>query len=191
MTGRSHDLISLASLLTVASLYPPTSLNLTTTVSCFVGGVVGALVPDMDQATNRLWDMLPAGNFIGRILRNLMLSHRTISHSLLGIFIFYKILVFVMPKLFNADYVNITLVIASLMIGYISHIVSDSLTKDGVPLFFPLQYKVGIPPIRALRFTTGKFVESVIIFPATLVYIFYLVYTKKDIFLNLIYLIRN
>lgn len=54
MTGRTHDLISFASLLTVASFYPPTSLNLTTTVACLVSSVVGALVPDMDQATNRL-----------------------------------------------------------------------------------------------------------------------------------------
>jgi uncharacterized metal-binding protein len=91
MTGRTHDLISFASLLTVASIYPPSNLNLTTTVACVVSSVVGALVPDMDQATNRLWDMLPAGNFIGKIFRNLMLHHRTISHSLLDR-LSYKIL---------------------------------------------------------------------------------------------------
>lgn len=135
--------------------------------------------------------MLPAGNFVGKVFRNLMLHHRTISHSLLGIFIFYKILEFIIPKLLNPDYVNTTLVVVSLMIGYISHLIADSLTKEGVPLFFPFQFKIGIPPVKAFRITTGKFVETVIIFPGTLIYIFYMVYIRKEIFLGLIHLIRS
>jgi inner membrane protein len=191
MTGRTHDLISFASLLTITSIYPPESLNLTTTVACLMGSVVGALVPDMDQATNRLWDMLPAGNFVGRVFRHLMLQHRTISHSIIGAFIFYKILDIFIPKLLNPDYVNSSIVIVSLMIGYVSHLIADSLTKEGVPLFFPLQFKIGIPPIRSLRITTGKFVETIIIFPGVLIYVFWLIYQKKEIFINLIHLIRS
>src|SRR3990167_7931732 len=99
MTARTHDLIAFASLLTVASYNPPGELNISTVVTCLVGSVVGALAPDMDQATNRLWDMLPAGNLVGRLLRNLMLRHRTISHSFLGIFLFYKLLDFAVPRL--------------------------------------------------------------------------------------------
>lgn len=191
MTGRTHDLISFASLLKVASIYPPSSLNLTTAVTCMMGSVVGALIPDMDQATNRLWDMLPAGNFVGKIFRHLMLGHRTISHSLLGVYLLFKIFFYVVPMVFNPLYVDSNLVIASLMIGVVSHLFSDSLTKDGIPLFFPFKIKIGIPPLKALRITTGKFVETVIVFPATLIYIFYLVYTRKEVFINLIHLIRN
>jgi inner membrane protein len=191
MTGRTHDLISFASLLTVTAASPPTSLNLFTTISCLMGSVVGALVPDMDQATNRLWDLLPAGNFVGKILRHLMLEHRTISHSILGVYLFYKLIVFLIPRLLNPAYVNSQLVVASLMIGIISHLIADSVTKEGVPLFFPFKIKIGIPPIKALRITTGKFVESVIVFPGTLIYIFYLIYQRKEVFLSLIHLIRS
>lgn len=191
MTGRTHDLISFASLLTVASFYPPNSLNLTTTVACVVGSVIGALVPDMDQATNRLWDMLPAGNFVGKIFRNLMLHHRTISHSLLGSFIFYKILDVLIPKLFNPNYVNSQFIIISLLVGYISHLIADSMTKEGIPLFFPFQFKIGIPPLKFLRITTGKFMETFFIFPGTVVYIFWLIYSRKEVFLILIDLIRS
>jgi inner membrane protein len=191
MTGRTHDLISFASLLTVVSLHPPSNLNLITAIASMMGGVVGALVPDMDQATNHLWDLLPAGNFVGKIFRNLMLQHRTISHSILGGFIFYNMLLYIIPKILNPEYVNISLVIASLMIGYISHLFADCFTKEGLPLFFPFQFKIGIPPIKSFRITTGKFVETFIFFPGTLIYIFYLIFTKNEVFLYLIQLIKS
>lgn len=191
MTGRTHDLISFASLLTFASLYPPDKLNFTTTIACLMGSVVGALVPDMDQATNRLWDLLPVGNIVGRVFRHLMLEHRTISHSILGIYIFFKILEIIIPKLFNPSYVDANLVIASLMIGMVSHLFADSLTKEGVPLFFPFKIKVGIPPIKALRITTGKFAETFLVFPGVLIYIFWLVYKYYPVFLKLVSLIKS
>jgi len=191
MTARTHDLVAFASLLTVASIIPPAELNFSTTVTCLVGSVIGALAPDMDQATNRLWDLLPAGNIIGRILRNLMLRHRTISHSLLGIFIFYKILDFAIPRLLNPAYVNGQLVIAAIMIGLVSHIVSDMFTKEGVPILFPITVKVGIPPFEALRITTGKFVENFLVFPGVLAYIFWLVVNRREVFVSLVKLIQS
>src|SRR3972149_10273116 len=191
MTSRTHDLIAFASLLTVASLNPPTQLNISTTISCLVGSVVGALAPDMDQATNRLWDLLPAGNLVGKLLRNLMLRHRTISHSLLGIFLFYKLLDFAIPKLLNPAYVNGQLVIAAVMIGLVSHIAADMFTKEGVPILFPITVKVGIPPFEVLRITTGKFVENFIVFPGVLAYIFWLVVERREVFVSLVKLIES
>ena len=191
MTARTHDLIAFASLLTVASYNPPGELNISTVVTCLVGSVVGALAPDMDQATNRLWDMLPAGNLVGRLLRNLMLRHRTISHSFLGIFLFYKILDFVIPRILNPAYVNGQLVAVAIMIGLISHIAADMFTKEGVPLLFPITVKVGIPPFEALRITTGKFVENFLVFPAVLAYIFWLVVERREVFVFLVKLIES
>ena len=156
-----------------------------------MGSVVGALVPDMDQATNRLWDLLPAGNIVGRIFRHLMLEHRTISHSLLGVFIFWKLNQFLIPRLFNPAYVNTDFVTSSLMIGMVSHLIADSLTKEGIPLFFPLKLSIGFPPFKQLRITTGKFVETFFVFPGVLIYIFYLIYNKHQIFLDLLKLIKN
>jgi inner membrane protein len=191
MTGRTHDIIAFAGILTAASFNPPQSLNLFTTIGCLMGGVIGALIPDMDQATNRLWDMFPAGNFVGRILRHAMLGHRTLSHSLLGFYLLFKLLQFVLPYILNADYLNIDLVLTSILIGMASHLVADSFTKDGIPLLFPLKVKVGIPPIKKLRFTTGKFVENILVFPAVLIYIFWLIWEKKDVFINLLSLVRS
>src|SRR3990167_6754525 len=105
MTARTHDAFAFASLITAAVYYPPQSLNLATLFTSFVGNVIGSLIPDMDQASNRLWDLLPAGNFLGKIFRRLFISHRSISHSLLGGYILYRLLVIVLPILFNTDYI--------------------------------------------------------------------------------------
>jgi inner membrane protein len=191
MTSRTHDLIAFGSLLTVAVLYPPRNLNIPTLFSCLIGNIIGALMPDMDQATNRLWDLLPAGNAIGRIFRRLMISHRTISHSILGIFIIYHLLKFIIPKVLNPVYIHTDLVIFSILTGFISHIAADSLTREGIPLFFPVKFKIGFPPFEFLRITTGKFMEKFIIFPGVLAYIIWLVYYQKDLFLSLIKLIKN
>jgi inner membrane protein len=191
MTSRTHDLIAFGTLLTAATFNPPNNLNISTVFVCLVGNIIGALIPDMDQATNRLWDLLPAGNTLGRVFRKLMLSHRTISHSLLGIYLVNKITSFVIPILLNPVYIYTDLVVYSILLGFISHITADSLTKDGVPLFFPIKFKVGVPPIELFRITTGKFIEKFIIFPAVLVYIFWLTFDKKEVFLAIVKLIHN
>jgi len=191
MTAATHDLAAFAAIITSVALFPPQSLNTTTTFVCLVSCVVGALIPDLDQATNRLWDLLPAGNFVGKIFRNLFLHHRTLSHSLLGIYLFHLLFLFILPKIFNPSTVDINLVYFSLMIGLISHIAGDMLTKDGAPLFFPFSFKIGFPPIKALRITTGKFFEKIIILPSLVVYIVWFVISKKEVFLNLVSLIRS
>jgi inner membrane protein len=191
MTARTHDLFAFSSLITVATYFPPQTLNITTTLTCLVGCVIGALIPDLDQASNRLWDLLPAGNFIGKLFRNLLLHHRTISHSILGIYLFYLLLSYLIPHLLNPGHVDYQIVIISVMIGLISHIFADMLTKDGVPLFFPFSFKIGIPPFKFLRITTGNFVEKFIIFPGITIYILWFIIAQKDIFLSLVKLIST
>lgn len=100
------------------------------------------------------------------LLPLLLLQHRTISHSILGGVIFYKILEFVIPKLLNPAYVDPNIVVASIIIGFVSHIAADMITKEGVPLFFPFPFTIGFPPFKFLRITTGKFMENFIIFPS-------------------------
>lgn len=181
MTSRTHDLFAFASLITVATYHPPASLNLVTTIVASIGSVVGSLMPDLDQASNRLWDLLPGGNFIGRVLKNLFLSHRTISHSLLGVFLFYKILGWILPKLLNPGFLNINLVFDALLIGYLSHLLLDSFTEEGLPLFFPLKWKIGFPPIKSWRIKTGKWVEKFVIFPGIIAYIVWFVAKNQEI----------
>ena len=175
MTARTHDAFAFASLITIAVLRPPESLTVLTLFTSIVGNIVGALIPDMDQATNRLWDLLPAGNTIGRIFRRAFFKHRTLSHSIVGGLLIYKFFEFVLPRVLNAEFVDSNLVLWSIMIGYGSHLLADSLTKEGLPLFFPFDLNIGFPPIEALRITTGKWLENFVVFPAVGIYIFWFV----------------
>lgn len=185
MTARTHDMFAFGSLITAVALFPPSAVNVPTLLTCIVGNIVGALIPDMDQATNRLWDLLPAGNFMGKVFRHLFLSHRTISHSLLGTFIIYKFLEWGLPLVFNPAYVDVHLLLMSVMIGLISHLFADALTKDGIPLFFPLEFKIGIPPLRILRVTTGSFIENWVVLPLTIVYAAIIFHEYQSVFLTL------
>src|SRR3990167_595395 len=165
MTARTHDMFAFASLVTVAVYYPPTSLNTITLFASVVGNIIGSLLPDMDQACNRLWDLLPAGNFLGRIFRRIFISHRTLSHSLLGLFLISHILWWLLHRLINPNFVDINILYVSVMVGFISHLIADALTKEGLPLLFPLKLKFGFPPISTLRITTGKWIENLVVLP--------------------------
>lgn len=177
MTARTHDAFAFASLVTAATFYPPESLTILTLFAAVVGNIIGALIPDMDQASNRLWDLLPWGDSLGKVFRRLFFRHRTLSHSIVGMVIIYKILEFVLPKLLNPVHVDAHIVFVSMMIGYASHLLADSLTKDGLPLFFPLPFGIGIPPFRFMRITTGKWVENFIVLPGVGLYLLWFIRT--------------
>lgn len=186
MTARTHDAFAFASLITVATFYPPTSLNLLTVFTALIGNIIGALIPDMDQASNRLWDLLPAGDKLAKVFRRVFIKHRTLSHSILGAFLIYKGLQWLLPKILNSAFVDQRIVLASIMVGYLSHLLADSLTKEGLPIFFPLKLNLGLPPLKAFRITTGKWVEKVLILPAVALYLLWLISTHQDKLLALI-----
>lgn len=171
MNARTHDAFAFASLVTVAVYHPPQDLTTMTVFAAVVGNIVGSLIPDMDQAGNRLWDLLPIGNTLGKILRKVFYKHRTLTHSLLGAFLIYQFLNWILPKLLNPDFVNVSVVLWSIMIGYFSHLLADSFTKEGIPLLFPLKIDFGIPPIEFLRVTTGSWVENFVVLPGVSLYI--------------------
>lgn len=190
MTARTHDTFAFASLVAATVYYPPSSLNILTLSVAIVGNIVGCLLPDMDQTSNRLWDLLPQGNFLGRIFRRLFLSHRTLSHSLLGCYLLYKGLEWILPRLLNSSYVDPKIVLASIMIGFVSHLIADSVTKEGLPLFFPIRLKFGFPPIKALRVTTGSWFENLVILPGIGVYLIWFIDLNKDKLIGIINLIH-
>lgn len=75
MTARTHDMFAFATLLTATVQYPPATINMPTLISCLIANIVGSLLPDMDQASNRLWDLFPAGNFVGKIFRRVFIQN--------------------------------------------------------------------------------------------------------------------
>ncbi|MCL5091093.1 MAG: metal-dependent hydrolase [Patescibacteria group bacterium] len=186
MTSRTHDLFAFASLVTVAAYYPPASLNLITAAACLVGNIIGSLIPDMDQATNRLWDLLPGGDYLGKFFKKLFLSHRTLSHSFIGFFLLYHLLSWLLPKLLNSNFINVSLVISAVMIGLVSHLLLDAFTEEGLPLFFPLTWKIGFPPLKEWRIKTGKWFEKFIVFPVIVIYLFLFFINNKGVIISIL-----
>jgi membrane-bound metal-dependent hydrolase YbcI (DUF457 family) len=52
--------------------------------------------------------------------------------------------------------------------GYAWHLIADAMTRSGIPLFWPLTSRFGIPPLRALRFTTDTWPEYLVVVALTI-----------------------
>ncbi len=180
MTARSHDSFAFATLVTVSAFIQPQPLNVLTLFVAVIANNIGALIPDMDQAGNRLWDLLPAGDYIGKIFRRIFYKHRTLSHSLLGAFLIFKSLDWLLPKIANPVFINPDIILVSIMIGYLSHLLADSLTEEGLPLLFPLPLNIGFPPIASWRMTTGSWFETYFVQPGIFVYLIWFIATHQQ-----------
>lgn len=191
MTGRTHNVVALASLITVVAVNPPASLNVLTLAGCIFAVEIGALFPDMDQAGNTLWHLFPAGHSLGSILRKVFYKHRTLTHSIAGIFLIYKLLIWLLPKFLNQEFINPGLILISFLIGYISHLIADGFTEEGLPLFFPININFGFPPIKSWRIKTGRWFENLIVYPGLWLYLFWFVHDKREVFVKVLKTISN
>jgi inner membrane protein len=185
MTARTHNAIALASLVTVAVYFPPEHLNLLTLIVGVVGTDIGALIPDLDTGGNYLWGLLPQGQRLGNSLSKVFYKHRTITHSLVGAFLVYEFFNWLLPRIFNPSFIDPHTIFVCIMIGFVSHLVADSFTVEGIPLFFPLKFNIGIPPIKSLRIQTGSWVEKFLVFPAVLIYIVWFANLNKLVLLSI------
>jgi membrane-bound metal-dependent hydrolase YbcI (DUF457 family) len=170
MTSRTHDLAALTALGVVVFIQPLRVVTLSTALIALLANQIGGITPDIDQPTAPFWRNLPIGGVIGRGIDKLLGGHRFLTHSLLGLALFggaaALLLKFLHPIL---PHTNISLVWWAFMIGMLSHLVMDTFTKEGVPWLLPLPYKFGLPPMKALRVTTGKKFETLVVFPGLLV----------------------
>lgn len=112
----------------------------------FVGLAVGSVIPDLDHPRSLL----------GGVVR-----HRGIVHSLLALGVSVAIL-YDLLSVYNAN----SLIAFGFFLGYLSHLVTDSLTPMGVKWLQPFKDW-------SVRFIirTGGFVESVIAFMFTILLI--------------------
>ncbi|HSX39074.1 MAG TPA: metal-dependent hydrolase [Candidatus Saccharimonadales bacterium] len=184
MVGRTHDLAAFTALTYVLTLQPIPQMSLATAIVAVGGNLLGGVAPDLDEPTSVLWNKIPTGSIIGRIIHPLLGSHRMISHSLLGLFLVGWLLKLLLAKISTVLLVNMDLVWWAFMIGYFSHLIADTVTKEGVPWFFPVPVRFGIPPFKAFRITTGAFVEKGVVFPGLLIAEGYLVYLHYSKFLE-------
>ncbi len=163
MTARTHDLAAATALGAAALLVLTTQITLGTALVALVANQLGGIVPDIDQPTAPFWRNLPVGGFFGRLIDKMLGGHRFISHSLLGLVLFgglgYGLLVFLHPAI---PHINIVVVWWAFAIGLVSHLVMDTFTKEGVPWLLPIPIKFGLPPVKELRITTGKGMETAV-----------------------------
>ncbi len=187
MTGRTHDLAAFTALSYIVFTNPLPHISLATALFAFSGNMVGGLAPDIDQPTADLWHKLPGGGVYSRLFTPFLGGHRYISHSLLGIFLFGFISKELLHLANRVILVDMNIVWWSFMIGFISHIIADTFTHEGVPWLFPIPIRFGIPPLAFLRIKTGGLVEKSFVFPGLLmanVYIFYIHYGQVLTFLH-------
>lgn len=169
MTGKSHLTIGVV---TYASIWlqplpffhAPLLGNLSSPavlpVALFLVAI-GSLLPDLDHPDGRLANERLLGLPLLKPLAWLIhaiFGHRGATHSLLALA--GIILAGELPFLPWAP-LHLGFLLGW---GYALHLVADGLTKSGVPLLWPLEYRAGFPPSRRLRFTTGTWREGVVVF---------------------------
>lgn len=187
MTGRTHDLAAFTALNMAFVVASPIEMTAVTLIGAIGANMIGGLMPDIDDATADIWDKVRWGNALSKIIRPLMGGHRMISHSLIGMWIFGQLLDLLLGALSHAILVDMDIIWWAAMIGYFSHLITDSLTTEGVPWLFPIPFRFGFPPLKFTRIKTGGVLEKAVVFPALLLfnaYIVYLNYPTYELFLQ-------
>lgn len=184
MTGRTHDLAAFTAVSYAIATQQVPQLSLGTALFALAANFIGGLAPDLDQPTADLWRRLPAGSVFSRMIAPILGGHRYISHSILGIVLFGFLLNWLLKMASTIILVDMHIVWWAFMLGFVSHLIVDSFTREGVPWLFPIPIKFGFPPFKALRVKTGGFLEKGIVFPSLLLINIYLVYTNYGIYLT-------
>ncbi len=187
MVGRTHDLAAITAITYIIATSPIPKMSLATAVVALSATMIGGLTPDIDQPTAPLWRSLPAGSIIGRLVSPFLGGHRFLSHSLLGILLFSFLSEHLLAMISSVLLVNMHIVWECFMIGFISHLVMDTFTREGVPWLFPFPFHFGIPPLKFFRIKTGGIIEKAVIFPGLLVVNFFLIHSHSQKFLTFLH----
>lgn len=193
MKGRSHVVFGLAGAVVVDSLFhisgpplvgsgQPLTLDAVALKSIYYGfAALGALSPDIDNARSTIGKR---AGFVSKGIQHLA-GHRKLFHSLLGLAMVGVIVWGVQYALglglyhlglhTTGEYLahgiqpggNLQtgpgVALVALLVGYLLHLVADSLTVGGVPWLFPNPVRLGFPPNRNWRFRTGSVMEPVVV----------------------------
>lgn len=184
MTGRTHDLAAFTALTYTLAVSPIPKMTLATALIAFGINMVGGLAPDIDQPTAKLYHDFRGGGIAAKLITPLLGGHRYISHSLIGLFIFGFAAKEILSLSSSFLIVDQTVVWWSFIIGYISHLMMDLFTEEGIPIFFPIPIRFGIPPLHFLRIKTGGLIEKSFVFPILLIANAYIFYTYHQKFID-------
>jgi inner membrane protein len=112
---------------------------------------LGSLLPDIDLPTSAVGRPLFP---VARAL-NEQIGHRTLTHSFLGIFL----LVVILSPLFFLD----SLILWALVIGYVSHLLIDTVNKAGIELLYPSRLRAWFLKDEKYRITVGSREEFILL----------------------------
>lgn len=183
MTGKTHQAIGIVTglgwyLANTAPQYSPATLG-----AVIIGAHFGALLPDLDQAAANIYDSIPFGHSVGKLTSRAGLGHRNLTHSFLGIAIFgllvYK-LIGIFPEYWEIDH---SFLFYAFIIAYLSHLIADLITTEGIPLLFPYHKMIGLPPkpLDGVRIMSGQWFENLVIFPIVNIALVVLIIQKWEI----------
>ncbi len=109
---------------------------------------LAAQLPDIDHPNSRLGRALGP---LAKVISKLCGGHRGLTHSLIGLLIFYYL-----ADLFTPLPIAVTL-------GAATHLLGDLMTERGIPIFWPIKKR-----FRIASFNTNSKVEKRLIFPLTI-----------------------
>lgn len=185
MTYKTH--LSMGLLFSAVVFLKIEKLELSAAVAAilFFSTLLGAGAPDLDTPTGELWRKVPAGSILSRSIHPVFIGgHRHLSHSLIGMGIFTWLfwLLLKFAAIHNSLFIihNSANVMLAFALGFASHLFADSLTEEGVPLLFPLEYHFGIPPnpFAKVRIKTGQWFENLVIYPLVNIAIIAIIYYR-------------
>lgn len=132
MTGATHLAAGLSIGIGLSILMDASAGTSATITLCTC---IGSLLPDIDTSKSRLGHKIAPLSWILRIF----VGHREIFHSLIWMF----------PLVFLAYlFPSALTVIVSAALGILSHLLLDSITASGVPLFWPFKYRLSLAKFR-------------------------------------------
>jgi len=160
MTWPTHTLFGISTLWLLTPV-PPEVLQVNIGVLA-AAAALGALMPDLDASESKIKHLkIPNTQIKPFMLPALIVSrsdqHRGLMHSLAGL---GMMIVFVLPITFYAGWAVGT----AFLLGYASHLVADSATKNGIRLLYPRAQRFHLLP-PGWRFTTGSLAEDALLLP--------------------------
>lgn len=103
----------------------------------FVGGF-SALLPDIDCPDSTVGKLVKPLSWLIKTI----LGHRTVFHSF-----WIPLALYLLPAPYNIP----------IALGYLSHLLLDALTPEGIIPFWPVPFKFSLPLVR-----TGSFIETIV-----------------------------
>lgn len=186
MVGKTHQLVGFTAVYSLAVFTNIGHLNTQTLIASILLITLGSLTPDLDSQENKLYTLIPFGQkIVAEIGERAFGKHRSISHSLIGIGIFGFLSHFLIYKIPSANGFNLNALWYSYFVSLLAHLVADAVTKEGIPLLWPIPWKFGFPPFKFLRMKTGGFIETFFVRLLLVSFIILLTYWKWDIVLHI------